>query len=154
MGILRDRMIDEMKLQTFSLPTKKSYLYAVTRITKHYRRSPVQLDKEQIGSYLTVERKLFPNTMMGQIAGLRFNPFRILGQINYPKAAGTRPAQLGRQESSHCGCGAARSVRLARHNNSRCVKGARVRKPLPHSDRAELPRQVLKRRNNGVVSFA
>ena len=75
MGILRDRMIEKMKLRNFSLATQESYLYAVTRITKHYRRSPDQLDKEQICSYLlhlTVERKLSPNTMMGQIAGLRF----------------------------------------------------------------------------------
>jgi Phage integrase, N-terminal SAM-like domain len=74
MGILRDRMVEEMKLRNFSAATQESYLYAVTRLTKHYRRSPDQLDKEQIRSYLlhlTVERKLSPNTMMGQIAGLR-----------------------------------------------------------------------------------
>ena len=82
MGILRDRMIEEMKLRNFSLATQESYLYAVTRITKHYRRSPDQLDKEQIRSYLlhlTVERKLSPNTMMGQIAGLRFFYNQTLG---------------------------------------------------------------------------
>ena len=69
MGILRDRMIEEMKLRNFSPATQESYLYAVTRLTKHYRRSPDQLDREQIRSYLlhlTVERKLSPNTMMGQ----------------------------------------------------------------------------------------
>jgi integrase/recombinase XerD len=75
MGVLRDRMIEEMKLRNFSPATQKSYLYAVTRLTKHFRRAPDQLDKEQIRSYLlhlTVERKLSPNTMTGQIAGLRF----------------------------------------------------------------------------------
>jgi integrase/recombinase XerD len=75
MGILRDRMIEEMKLRNFSPATQKSYLYAVTRLTQHYRKAPDQLDKEQIRSYLlhlTVERKLSPNTMTGQIAGLRF----------------------------------------------------------------------------------
>jgi site-specific recombinase XerD len=82
MGILRDRMIEEMKLRNFSPATQESYLYAVTRLTKHYRRSPDQLDKEQIRSYLlhlTVERKLSPNTMMGQIAGLRFFYNQTLG---------------------------------------------------------------------------
>jgi integrase/recombinase XerD len=82
MVILRDRLIEEMKLRNFSLATQESYLYAVTRITKHYRRSPDQLDKEQIRSYLlhlTVERKLSPNTMMGQIAGLRFFYNQTLG---------------------------------------------------------------------------
>jgi integrase/recombinase XerD len=75
MGILRDRMIEEMKLRNFSPATQKSYLYAVTRLARYYRRPPDQLDKEQIRSYLlhlTVERKLSPNTMTGQISGLRF----------------------------------------------------------------------------------
>jgi integrase/recombinase XerD len=64
MGILRDRMIEEMKLRNFSPATQKSYLYAVTRLARYYRRPPDQLDKEQIRSYLlhlTVERKLSPN---------------------------------------------------------------------------------------------
>ena len=75
MGMLRDRMIEEMKLRNFSAATQKSYLYAVTRLTKHYKRPPDQLDKEQIRAYLvhlTVEKKLSPNTMTGQISGLRF----------------------------------------------------------------------------------
>jgi integrase/recombinase XerD len=75
MGILRDRMIEEMKLRNFSPATQKSYLYAVTRLTQYYGKAPDQLDKEQIRSYLlhlTVERKLSPNTMTGQISGLRF----------------------------------------------------------------------------------
>jgi hypothetical protein len=60
-------MVEEMKLRNFSPATQESYLYAVTRLTKHYRRSPDQLDKEQIRSYLlhlTVERKLSPNTIL------------------------------------------------------------------------------------------
>jgi integrase/recombinase XerD len=75
MGILRERMTEEMKLRNFSPATQKSYLYAVTRLAKYYRRPPDQLDKEQIRSYLvhlTVEKKLSPNTMTGQISGLRF----------------------------------------------------------------------------------
>jgi site-specific recombinase XerD len=75
-------MVEEMKLRNFSVATQESYLYAVTRLTKYYRRSPDQLDREQIRSYLlhlTVERKLSPNTMMGQIAGLRFFYNQTLG---------------------------------------------------------------------------
>jgi Phage integrase, N-terminal SAM-like domain len=82
MGILRDRMVEEMKLRNFSAATQESYLYAVTRLTKPYRRSPDQLDREQIRSdllHLTVERKLSPNTIMGQIAGLRFFYNQTLG---------------------------------------------------------------------------
>ncbi len=75
MGMLRDRMLEEMKLRNFSAATQKSYLYAVTRLAKYYRRPPDQLDKEEIRSFLvhlTTERKLSPNTMTGFICGLRF----------------------------------------------------------------------------------
>jgi integrase/recombinase XerD len=75
MGILRDRMIEEMKLRNFSAATQKSYLYTVTRLAKYYRRPPDQLDREEIRSFLvhlTTERKLSPNTMTGFICGLRF----------------------------------------------------------------------------------
>ena len=75
MGILRDRMIEEMKLRNFSAATQKSYLYSVTRLAKYYRRPPDQLDREEIRSFLvhlTTERKLSPNTMTGFICGLRF----------------------------------------------------------------------------------
>jgi len=75
MGILRDRMTEEMKLRNFSRATQKSYLYAVTRLAKYYSKPPDQLDKEEIRSFLvhlTVERKLSPNTMTGFICGLRF----------------------------------------------------------------------------------
>ena len=75
MGILRDRMIEEMKLRNFSAATQKSYLYTVTRLAKYYRRPPDQLDREEIRSFLvhlTTERKLSPNTMTGFICGLCF----------------------------------------------------------------------------------
>ena len=75
MGILRNRMIDEMTLRNFAPTTQQSYLYSVTRLAKFYKRPPDQLDKEQIRSYLLYlinERKLSPNTMTMLIAGLRF----------------------------------------------------------------------------------
>jgi site-specific recombinase XerD len=51
-------MIEEMRLRNFASTTQKSYLYAVARLAKHYKRA--------------AERKLSPNTMNGFIAGLRF----------------------------------------------------------------------------------
>jgi integrase/recombinase XerD len=74
MGILRDRMIEEMKLRNFAA-AKSLVLYAVATLAEYYKRPSDQLDREQIRSYLlylTNERKLSPNTMTGQIAGLRF----------------------------------------------------------------------------------
>ena len=34
MGILRDRMIEEMKLRNFSPATQESYVYAVSRLAR------------------------------------------------------------------------------------------------------------------------
>ncbi len=75
MGVLRDRMTEEMQLRNFTVATQKSYLYTVTKLAQYYKRPPDQLGKEQIRSYLLyliTERKLSPNTMTAMIAGLRF----------------------------------------------------------------------------------
>ncbi len=75
MGILRDRMIEEMQLRNFAASTQKSYLYTITKLAQYYNRPPDQLGKDQIRSYLlylTTERKLSPNTMTMLISGLRF----------------------------------------------------------------------------------
>jgi integrase/recombinase XerD len=75
MGILRDRMTEEMQLRNFTVATQKAYLYSVTKLAQYYMRPPDQLGKEQIRSYLVyliTERKLSPNTMTAMIAGLRF----------------------------------------------------------------------------------
>jgi integrase/recombinase XerD len=75
MGILRDRMIEEMKLRNFSPATQQSYVYAVSRLTKYHHKSPDQLSKEDIRGFLvhlTVERKLSPNSLTGYCSGLRF----------------------------------------------------------------------------------
>jgi len=45
-------MIDEMTLRNFTPTTQQYYLYSVTRLAKYYKRSPNQLYKEQIRSYL------------------------------------------------------------------------------------------------------
>ena len=75
MGILRDRMIEEMKLRNFSPATQESYVYAVSRLAKYHHKSPDQLSKEDIRAFLvhlTVERKLSPNSLTGYCCGLRF----------------------------------------------------------------------------------
>jgi hypothetical protein len=40
MRVLRDRMIEEMKLRNFSLSTQQSYVYAVSRLAKYHHKSP------------------------------------------------------------------------------------------------------------------
>jgi integrase/recombinase XerD len=75
MGVLRERMIEEMKLRNFSPATQESYVYAVSRLAKYHHKSPDQLSKEDIRAFLvhlTVERKLSPNSLTGYCSGLRF----------------------------------------------------------------------------------
>ena len=75
MGILRDRMIEEMKLRNFSTATQESYVYAVSRLVRYHNKSPDQLSKEDIRAFLvhlTMERKLSPNSLTGYCSGLRF----------------------------------------------------------------------------------
>jgi integrase/recombinase XerD len=52
MGILRDRMIEEMKLRNFSPATQESYVYAVSRLARYHNKSPDQLSKEDIRAFL------------------------------------------------------------------------------------------------------
>ena len=52
MGVLRDRMIEEMKLRNFSTATQESYVYAVSRLVRYHHKSPDQLSKEDIRAFL------------------------------------------------------------------------------------------------------
>ena len=51
MGILRDRMIEEMKLRSLSPATQQSYVYAVSRLAKYHHQAPDQLSKEDIRAF-------------------------------------------------------------------------------------------------------
>jgi len=76
-------MIEEMKLRNFSAATQRTYLYAVTRLTKYYGKAPDQLSKEEIRAFLVhliVERKLAPHGVTGYCSGLRFFYNETLGR--------------------------------------------------------------------------
>ena len=99
MGILRDRMIEEMKLRNFSPATQESYVYAVSRLARYHKKSPDQLSKEDIRAFLvhlTVERKLSPNSLTGYCSGLRFFTMKLWG--------GMRPSCLSLRERSLQSC--------------------------------------------------
>lgn len=49
---LRQRMIDDMRLRDFSKHTIAAYISAVYRLAKYYRRSPDELDREEIRAFL------------------------------------------------------------------------------------------------------
>jgi integrase/recombinase XerD len=72
---LRAKMIDEMKLNRFSLKTQKAYVAAVAGFSRFYNQSPTDMDEEKISSYslyLSDDRKLSWSSCNGAISGLRF----------------------------------------------------------------------------------
>ncbi len=75
MGVLRDRMIRELRLRRYAAPTQKAYLEAVKGLAKHYWVAPDQLSAEQVQDYLLhlmTERALQWNTINTIASGLKF----------------------------------------------------------------------------------
>ena len=81
MGVLRTKMIEEMKLRNFSPRTEQSYVAAMMGLVKYYRRSPDQLTQDEIRAYLLhlQERGLSPSSRNVAISGMKFFYHQILG---------------------------------------------------------------------------
>ena len=81
MGVLREKMIEEMKLRNFASRTQKSYVAAMVGLARHYHRFPDQLTQDEIRTYLLhlQERGLSANSQNVAISGLRFFYQQVLG---------------------------------------------------------------------------
>ncbi|HEY7168260.1 MAG TPA: site-specific integrase [Candidatus Binatia bacterium] len=81
MGVLREKMIAEMKLRNFAVRTQKSYLGVMVGLAKHYRQFPDQLTQEQIRKYLLhlEERGLSSSSQNVAVSGLKFFYQQVLG---------------------------------------------------------------------------
>src|SRR6267142_3227485 len=81
MGVLREKMIEEMKLRNFASRTQKSYVGAMVGLARHYHRFPDQLTQDEIRTYLLhlQERGLSANSQNVAISGLRFFYQQVLG---------------------------------------------------------------------------
>jgi len=51
MSPLRRRMIEDMTVRNLSRSTQQSYLYAVTKFSRHFNRAPDQLGMEEVRAY-------------------------------------------------------------------------------------------------------
>ena len=72
---LRQKMIDEMTLRGFSPRTHEAYLSAVIGLSRHYQRSPDQIDVREVQTYLLhclEVRGLSTSTCLQILNGLRF----------------------------------------------------------------------------------
>jgi integrase/recombinase XerD len=79
---LRQRMIREMHLRSFSPRTIQCYLDAVIGLATYYHRSPDQLQLEEIRTYihyLLCERKLAQSTCNLRAAALTFFYRHVMG---------------------------------------------------------------------------
>ena len=107
MGELRSRMIRDMTVRGFAARTHKSYLAAVVRLAKHYRRSPDQITDDEIQTYLAYliqERKLSWSTCSQAANAFRFLYHVTLGhprtdfQVPLPKQPQKLHEILSREE--------------------------------------------------------
>ncbi len=72
---LRQRMIEDMQVRNFSPRTQATYLDQVARFASHFGRSPDALGPAELRAYqvyLTVEKRLAPNSILTAVAALRF----------------------------------------------------------------------------------
>src|ERR1700747_1763633 len=82
MSPLRRRMIEDMTIRNLSRSTQQSYIYAVAKFSRHFKRTPDQLGMEEVRAYQLhlVERK-YSWTHINQVAcALRFFYGITLGQ--------------------------------------------------------------------------
>lgn len=104
---LRQKMIDELTLRGYSPKTLDSYLYALTKVAKHYNRSPDTLTVDEIQNwilYLINDRKLSKSSCRLYVNALRFLFVKVLKKkplgvvITYPKLEQRIPELLTRKE--------------------------------------------------------
>lgn len=107
MKSLRQQMQDAMVLRGFSLRTQESYLECVTKLAKHYHRSPDLLSADEVQAYLLflIEvRKLSYSTVNQAASAFRFLFHTVLKRpdskhdIPMAKVPKSLPAILTRQE--------------------------------------------------------
>ena len=104
---LRTRMVRDMTLRGFSPRSHKSYLAAVVRLARHYRRSPEQLTDEEVQTYLlhlVQHRKLAWASCRLAVNAFRFLYHVTLGRdrtdfrVPTPKVPQKLPEILSREE--------------------------------------------------------
>ncbi len=104
---LRQQMIEAMQQRGFSKRTHQTYLYAVHDLARYYRRSPDQLNVDELQGYfkhLAIERKLAGASCRLYLNAVRFLYLKVLDWPNFdipmvvPKRAQRIPELLTRAE--------------------------------------------------------
>ena len=104
---LRQQMLDAMIQRGFAARTQQSYVEAIFRMAKHYRRDPATYRADEIQAYLlhlVKDRHLSYSTMNQTACAARFLFETVLGKprerftIPLAKAPATQPEVLSRQQ--------------------------------------------------------
>ena len=83
MSVLRQKMVDDMQLHGFAIRTQEAYLSAVRQLAKYYRKSPDQIEEEELRQYflfLKNEKHAARNTCTLALCGIKFFFERTLGR--------------------------------------------------------------------------
>lgn len=83
MSALRQKMIEDMQLHGFAERTQEAYLLAVRQLAKHYRKSPDQIEEEELRQYflfLKNEKQAARATCTIALCGIKFFFQQTLGR--------------------------------------------------------------------------
>ncbi len=83
MNALRQKMIEDLQLHGFAERTQEAYLLAVRQLAKHYRKSPDQINEEELRQYflfLKNEKHAARATCTIALCGIKFFYERTLGR--------------------------------------------------------------------------
>jgi integrase/recombinase XerD len=75
MTMLRQRMIEDMQLRGLAARTQEAYVSAVEQLAKYYRKSPDDIDEEELRQYLLYlqnEKAASASTMTVALCGIKF----------------------------------------------------------------------------------
>lgn len=104
---LRHQMIEEMQLRGYAQSTIDGYVHVVAQLARHYRRSPDQLEEDEVRRYLlhlAVDKKIARGSFSVVLGGLRFFYLQALGRdwksldVAKPRTEKKLPVVLSRDE--------------------------------------------------------
>jgi integrase/recombinase XerD len=106
---LRQRMLDAMVQRGFAVRTQETYIRAIRRMAKHYRRDPALYTQQDVQAYLlhmVKEQKLSYSSMNQAACAAQFLFQTVLGHgreqfhVPFAKVPAKQPELLGREEIS------------------------------------------------------
>jgi integrase/recombinase XerD len=74
-SVLRQKMIEDMQLRGLAVRTQEAYVNAVLQLSKHCKKSPDCIDKEELREYflyLKNEKQVADSTFSIALCGIKF----------------------------------------------------------------------------------